>query len=312
MAARGLVRLTGALLAGLAGAAWAGDGFRALAPGVFVLEAAQLSAAAPPPGEAANVGLVAGRDGALVIGTGASHRQGGRVLAAARAAAGVPPSAALISQALPEYLFGASAFQDAHIPVLAHVDTAALIAQRCDICLQRLRAAHGEAAMAGSKVPVPDRRLKGDQTLDLGGRQVRLLDFGWAATPGDMAVLDAQTGTLFAGGLVVVDTVPNVRDAQVDAWRASLARIRAMGLARIVPGRGPVVDAAALAALEHYLEALEARVRTLYDAQASLSEAVERAALPEFSAWAGYPEVHRQNVQIRYLALEKAELQQLR
>lgn len=285
----------------------AGD-FRRLAPGVFVLDAATLVASAPP-GEAGNVGLLTGRDAAVLVDTGASSHQGRQILAAAHRVSSVPLRFALITHALPEFLFGAGALQDAGVPVLAQRDTADLIAQRCKVCLQRLRDTYGEAAMAGSRVPVPDRTMHGDADVDLGDRKVRLIDFGWAGTPGDVAVLDPASGTLFAGGLVVIGRIPNIRDAHLEAWLAALDRIAAMPLARIVPGHGPVVTPAGIAPMRDYLRQLDARVRSLYAAQASLSEALDQAQLPAFSNWPGYAETHRQNVQTRYLALEKAELE---
>jgi hypothetical protein len=58
-----------------------------------------------------------------------------------------------------------------------------------------------------------------------------------------------------------------------------------------------------------YLLALEAQARALYDAGASLMEAVDGADLPGYRDWAMYPATHRKNVQQRYLELEVGELE---
>jgi len=305
-AALGGVLLAAAVL--MAAASARAAEFDALAPGAFVLLGPSLAAAAPPDAEAGNVGLLVGRDAALLVDTGASARHGREVLAAARRAADRPVRLALISHGLPEFLFGAGALQDAGIPVVAHPRTAALIAERCAICLQRFVEAYGADAMAGSRVPRPDRLALGDRSVDLGGRNVELLDFGWASTSGDVAVLDRANGILFAGGLVVVGRVPLVRDADVTAWIAALDRIATLPVRRVVPGHGPVVPVEAVAALRAYLVELDAEVRRLYAAGESLSEAVDGARLPAYEAWAGYADVHRQNVHYLYLALERAEL----
>jgi glyoxylase-like metal-dependent hydrolase (beta-lactamase superfamily II) len=294
--------------AALASAAAGAAQFDALAPGAFVLPGPALAAAVPPAGEGGNVGLLVGRDAALLFDAGASHGQGREVLAAVRRATDRPLRLALISHALPEFLFGAAALQDAGVPVVAHRRTADLIAQRCAICLKRFVQVHGADAMAGSRVPTPERLGDGDWSVDLGGRVVEILDFGWASTPGDVAVLDRATGLLLAGGLVVIDRVPELRDADVAAWIAALDRIATLPVRRVVPGHGPVVTVDAAAMLRAYLADLDADVRRRYAAGASLAEAVDDARLPAYATWAGYPEVHRQNVHHRYLALERAEL----
>lgn len=305
--------MSGRLLVAALLSAWgplaAAAGFVAVAPGDLMLAGSDLAAAAPPHGEAGNVGLLVGKAAALVFDTGASHRQGRAVLAAVRAVSAAPVRWAVISHALPEFLFGATALQEASIPVVAERDTAALIAQRCAMCLDRFKQAYGEAAMEGSRVPRPDRLIDHSEQLDLGGRTVELIDFGLASTPGDVAAFDRAGGVLFAGGLVVIDRVPLIRDGDVKAWIAALDRIAALPVRRIVPGHGPVVGREGIAPLRDYLADLDAAVRRLYEARVGLAETLERAALPRYARWAGYPAVHRQNVQHLYLALERAELQ---
>lgn len=280
--------------------------FEMVAPGAYVLSGAALAAEGVP-AEVGNVGLLVGEDAALLFDTGASYRQGHAVLTAQRRVTDRPPRLALISHPLPEFLFGATALQDAGIRVVAHPHCATLIAQRCHTCLEHAIESYGADAMAGTRVPVPDSGGEGGWTVDLGGRQVEVLDFGWASAPGNLAVLDRASGTLYAGGLIAVDRVPMLRDADLDGWVAALDRIVSLPVRRIVPGHGPVVTVEAVAALRAYLVALDAEVRRLYANGASLSESVDVAALPAYAGWAGYAEVHRQNVHYRYLALERAD-----
>lgn len=297
-----LLLLSGTLEAG---------GFAALSPGVYHYDGAALSASAPG-GEAGNVGLLVGRDAALLIDSGASHRQGREVLAALRRVTDRPVKLALLSHAGPEFLFGASALQEAGIAVSATRATAELIAQRCASCLERARVSQGEAAMAGSRVPVPDRlgegAAEGSFTVDLGGRQVTVLDLGWASLPGELAVFDPASGTLFAGGVVLAGHLPTLRDADLGSWGAALDRLAALPVRRIVPGRGPVGGPEVIARLRAYLLEVTAEVRRRYAAGLSLAATTAAADLPAYAAWDGYPELHRQNVHHLYLALEREEL----
>jgi sulfur-oxidizing protein SoxY len=289
----------------LGSGASAGAHFERVAPGAFVLAGPSLAAEVPPAG---NVGLLVGRDAALLIDTGASDRQGREILAAARRVTDRPVRLALISHGLPEFLFGATALQEAGIPVLAQHHTAELIAARCARCLARFTSRYGDEAMGGTRVPVPDRLVEGDMSVELGEHTVEIVDFGPASTPGDLAVLDRANGILFAGGLVVVDRVPLVRDADLGAWIAALDRIATLPVRRIVPGHGPVVAVDGAATLRTYLAELDAGVRRVYANRVSLAEAGDGAPLPAYAAWAGYPDVHGENVRHLYLALERAEL----
>lgn len=291
------------LLSGTVGAA----GFVALAAGVFRYDGAALAAAAPG-GEAGNVGLVVGSEGALLIDSGASHRQGREVLAALGRVTDRPARMLLISHGGPEFLFGAGALQDAGAAVVMQRATAELIARRCAGCLDRARETEGAAAMEGSRVPVPDGVVQGDLTLDLGGREVSVLDLGWASLPGELVVFDPASGTLFGGGVVLSGRIPVLRDGKLGEWLGALDRVAALPLRRIVPGFGPVGGREALTRLRAYLNELDAEVRRRYTAGLSLAAATAAVTLPAYADWAGYPEVHRQNVHHLYLELEGEEL----
>ena len=295
------------LLSGALDAAGIAAGFVALAPGVFRYDGAALAAAAPG-GEAGNVGLVVGSEGALLIDSGASHRQGREVLAALLRVTDRPAQMLLISHGGPEFLFGASALQDAGVAVVMQRATAELVARRCAGCLDRAREAEGVAAMAGSRVPVANGLVQGDLKLDLGGREVSVLDLGWASLPGELAVFDPASGTLFGGGVVLSGRIPVLRDGKLADWLGALDRLAALPVRRIVPGFGPVGGREAVARLRAYLSELDAEVRRRYTAGLSLAAATAAVNLPAYADWAGYPEVHRQNVHHLYLELEGEEL----
>ena len=59
-------------------------------------------------------------------------------------------------------------------------------------------------------------------SLDLIGRPVRVLHFGHSSGPGDIAVLDERSGTLFAGGLLDQQRIPDVQDGDLAGWRRAL------------------------------------------------------------------------------------------
>lgn len=273
-------------------------------------------------GRIGNVGFVVGDSGTVVINAGASYRHGRALLAAAERIGGKPVVLVVITQPVQEFVMGAAAFADQGIPVLAHRASAALIASRCEDCLHRLRQVLGEDEMAGSRVHRPERQIEASTTLEAGGRRLALIHPGWGSSPGDLVVRDARSGVVFAGALVSVDRVPELRDSDPRGWLAALDALQALTRgeaghanavdmpagARIVPGYGPPVSAAALDAVRDYIVDTEARVRSLFDAGTPLSALVQAAQLPRYAGWALYQPVHGRNVQQRYLALERATL----
>jgi glyoxylase-like metal-dependent hydrolase (beta-lactamase superfamily II) len=181
---------------------------------------------------------------------------------------------------------------------------------RCEACLENLRTLLGAEAMRGTRLVLPTQLLHRSRALDVAGRRLRLLHFGWAATPGDVAVLDIASGVLFSGALVSVGRIPELRDARIEGWRNALVALHAVRPRIIVPAHGPVLSAGAIEATQDYLSALEAKVRSLYQSGRSLLDAVDECDLPAYAGWGLYPGLHRRNAQQRYLELELEELEQ--
>lgn len=316
---RALVVL-GAMGLGAAGCASQGpsDGveLQPVAPGVWMARGLGGEVDLANRGRIGNAALIAGPLGALVIDSGVSRRHGQALLAAARRVAPQPLRALLLTHVRQEFVFGAAAFQDAGLPVLMHPAAARLMRARCEGCLKTLQRVLGAAEMAGSRVAVPDRLVEvGDTTLSEAiGRPLQLLAFGPQAQssgPGDLAVWDATSGTLVAGGMVDAETVPDVQDADFTGWRQALAAFaRLPGLRQVVPGHGPLAPPAQIGRIAAYLDALEARCADLLAAGTPLSEVADACDLPAFAGWDQFETVHRRNASIVYLRQERELLRQ--
>lgn len=278
-----------------------------VAPGVHVLPGIPGDPEPANLGRTGNCGFLVGTTGVVVVDTGVSRAHGEALLAEIRRVTPLPVVLVINTHAVQEFLFGNAAFDPAVL--LAHRATVELMRSRCEHCLDNLRQMLGEAAMEGTRLVVPERTVDGDAILDAGGRRLRLVHPGWAATPGDLLVLDEATGTLFTGSVASQDQVPLLRDGRLADWIAALDAIEALAPRAVVPGHGPAPAPGAVRATRDYLVELDRVVRRLYDGGTSLIEAIDRAELPGFAHWAGYGSVHRKNVQQLYLALELEELQ---
>ena len=267
---------------------------------------ASAPAGAPDDIADANSAFVVGPRGVVVVDTGISRREGDAIIAAVRAITDRPIALAILTHPSQEAIFGASAFQARGIPVLAHRDAAALIAARCAVCLARLTAARGEAAMAGTRVPEPDVLVDGDAILEVIGRPLRLIAPPHASAPGALAVLDVESSTLFAGSLAAVRVVPELRDADAARWPRALEALAATRCRHLVAIHGPPGSCEDIAAFAGYLADLEAHVSTLLRGGVSLAELDAASELPRYAGWEGYEALHRANAQRTYLRLERA------
>lgn len=259
-------------------------------------------------GDVGNSGFIVGRTGVIVIDTGVSYRHGKAMIEAIRKVSALPVELVIITHAVQEFLFGNAAFAELHVPLLTHVESAELMRSRCDHCLSNLHKILGDEAMTGTRLVVPARTLKESTVLDVAGRQLDVLFYGWASTPGDLAVFDRESGVLFAGGLVANRRIPELRDGKLDGWLQALDRLEQVPARAIVPGHGTVGGKPEIQATATYLRALDTKVRALYEDGASLMQAVDSADLPAYAGWSMYPTLHRQNVLHRYLQLEVDEL----
>jgi len=275
-----------------------------LADGVFADLGSHDAIAPANRGEIANSGLIVGKRAALAIDSGVSQVHGERLYAAWTTLGNKPIEALLLTQPIQEFLFGAGAFRAHGVPVLASPEAAKLMRQRCENCLTHLRELLPGGLMKGTVLITPDRDIDVGAPIDLGGRQVLLIDGGAATTPGTLAVFDRHSGTLFAGGLIASQRIPSLRDARVANWMATLEALRKLPLKRIVPGFGPVGDVRQIDAMQRYLRQIDAAVRSEYQHGASLLEASARVRLPEFAGWQQYEVIHPQNVQYLYRQLE--------
>ena len=282
-----------------------------LAAGVYMLPGSGGEPDSRNLGRIGNAGFIVGRTGVLVIDTGTSYLHGRALLAAIRSVTDQPVRLVLITHTRQEFLFGAAAFREQGIPIAMQQAAAKLMASRCETCLQTLRTTLGEEAMRGTTMFVPERAFADPLEIDaaaLIGRPIQVLYFGHSSGPGDIAVYDPRGRTLFAGGLLDAQRVPDVMDSDLARWGEALRSLQALPVDAIVPGHGPSGSKRVITQVERYLDQLTTRVRALLKAGAPLSEVPDSTALPDFASWDQYDTVHRRNAALVYLRYEREQL----
>ncbi|MFN0316985.1 MAG: MBL fold metallo-hydrolase [Burkholderiales bacterium] len=262
-----------------------------------------------PSGHAANSGFIVGPRAVVVIDTGGSYAHGKAMLAAIATVTPKPVSLVIITHAVQDFVFGAAAFSELGIPLLAHRKTDELMSARCEHCLANLRKALGEAPLLGTRLVLPSELVEGSTRIDAGGRPIELLHFGWASTPGDLAVYEPRSGVLFAGGIVMGARIPELRDGEFNGWLAALAALAELNPSKVIPAYGPVLRAQDMSNTAAYLRDLDAKVKALYTAGRGLMETMDEAGIQRYASWSQYPDLHRRNVLRRYLQLEVEDLE---
>ncbi|WP_240138545.1 MBL fold metallo-hydrolase [Streptomyces sp. MUM 178J] len=198
----------------------------------------------------ATVGLVAGGDAVLLFDTGSTLREGVAIRAQAEALTGGRRVTHIaLSHPHFDHVLGTSAFSGAHVYGAVGVD--ALMRRERDAIRADAVREGLDAAEAGESVDLmvlPQHGVFGEQTLDLGGRQVLLANVGPGHTGHDLALLaPGDPEVVFCGDLVEESGEPQAGpDAIASRWPAALDRLLALGGddAMYVPGHGAVVDAA--------------------------------------------------------------------
>lgn len=130
--------------------------------------------------------------------------------------------------------------------------------------------------------PTPaTRTFEGGFTLDVGGRQVQLLEAGPAHTPGELMVYVPDAKTLYSGDILFIGSTPVIWAGPVENWIAALDRILNMDVQVIIPGHGPVTDKAGVRTVKAYWEYTVARVRQCFEAGMSAKGAAYDVVLSD-------------------------------
>jgi glyoxylase-like metal-dependent hydrolase (beta-lactamase superfamily II) len=261
-------------------------------------------------GRTGNAGFIVGETGVLAIDTGTSYRHGRLLLAEIERITSKPVRLVLITHTRQEFLFGAAAYRERKIPIAMQRKAAQLMAARCETCLKTLRRVLGEEEMAGTTMFKADVEFEEGSELDptLIGRAVRVQYFDHSSGPGDIAVLDVATQTLFAGGLLDSRRIPDIQDCDLAGWRKALIALRTLPLGTVVPGHGPPATRGVIYVVEQYLNQLEARVLELLKKGAALSEVPDATTLPDFKNWDQYETIHRRNASVLFVRMERQQM----
>jgi cyclase len=134
----------------------------------------------------------------------------------------------------------------------------------------------------------PTRTFSGELTLDVGGREVRLIEVGPAHTPGDLIVWVPDARVAIAADILFIGVTPIMWAGPLEGWIAALERLLGLGAERFVPGHGPVCGQEAVAHLIDYWRWLDQAAGQRLDSGMSPPEAARELVLGDEIAERGF------------------------
>ncbi len=143
----------------------------------------------------------------------------------------------------------------------------------------------GTFDFAGAAPKAPTETFSGRTSLRVGDKRVDLFEVGPAHTAGDVIVHAVDDGVVFCGDILFIDGTPILWAGPVGNWLAACDLIVELDARVIVPGHGPITDAAGVRRVQDYLRFIDGEARARFDAGLSAKEAALDIALGDFAAW---------------------------
>ncbi len=152
------------------------------------------------------------------------------------------------------------------------------------------RSFFGAFDFTGIELTLPTRTFDGRLTLDIGGRDVELIEVGPAHTRGDALVHVPDARTIFTGDILFIGGTPIVWAGPLANWIAACDLMLGMDVDVVVPGHGPLTDKAGVATVRDYLAFVDAEATARHDAGLDSFDAAREiaglvGASAEFGTW---------------------------
>jgi quinoprotein relay system zinc metallohydrolase 2 len=276
-----------------------------LAPGVFVHVGQHAGATPENQGAIANVGFVIGARCVAVIDSGGSFGEGVALRTAISARTALPVCYVINTHVHPDHVYGNAAFAADRPHVVGHRNLAAAMRARQGYYVGYLERTIGAAEAAQSVAVPPDMAVEATQSIDLGGRSLKLQAWPTAHTDNDLTVLDEQSGTFWAGDLLFTERIP-VIDGKLTGWLGVMDQLQQIPVTRVVPGHGTPGTGwtAMLGPQRRYLLAVRDGVRAALKAHRTITQATAEVGMEERGKWALFDAFHAHNVTATFTELE--------
>lgn len=149
----------------------------------------------------------------------------------------------------------------------------------------------GDFDFAGITLRMPTRTFSGSLDVQVGDKDVQLVEVGPAHTLGDVLVYVPADGVVYTGDILFVDGTPIMWAGPVENWIRACDQIIARDVDVVVPGHGPITDRAGVAVMRDYLVFVNEEARRRHAAGLSAEEAVFDIALGGYESWGDFERI---------------------
>lgn len=243
-----------------------------------------------------NAGLIAGKDGALLIDTLFDLPLTRKMLDEIAGKVGKPIRQLVNTHHNGDHCWGNQLVADAEI--IAHRLFREEMMKTSPDILQALKGAPADdpgmallgKAMepfdfSGIKLTPPTLAFDKSLTVYIDDREVELIHVGPAHTSTDVIVFFPEEGVLYAGDIIFRLCTPIGWEGSYDNWIAALDRIVELNPEKVVPGHGPLCGTEGAAEMRNYLEYVYKEARTCFDREMTAAEASKKIDLGPYAGW---------------------------
>jgi glyoxylase-like metal-dependent hydrolase (beta-lactamase superfamily II) len=231
-----------------------------------------------------NIGVVLGRDEALVIDTRSTYGQAREIIADLRSLTSDPVTVVVDTHGHFDHAFGNALFRPATI--WGHEGCVAFMERTGEARKPTIEAETPELAGQLDEVMIdpPDRTFDSEATVEVGGREVSLRYLGRGHTDHDIVISVPGTDVVFAGDLLENGAVPFYGDAFPVDWAATAAQLAWIvepDRGVVVPGHGDHAGRAFAAAQAASIAALATLGARVWAGEITIEEAIASHPFPE-------------------------------
>lgn len=285
----------------------AGDmSFKEVAPGIYAHIGDTGMRTYENEGMNANAGFIVTKKGVVVVDSGSGYQIARKIHAAIRKVTQQPVKYVINTGGQDHRWLGNSYFKAQGAEIIASRAAVEDMTTRGPMLLAATRDTLKER-FAGTELTLPTRSFEKELSLKPGGRDIRVLHFQPAHTPGDSVVWLPQEGVVFAGDIVFVDRLLGVLSvSSTSGWLASFAEMAKLEPRLIVPGHGDICD---LPKARHetadYLRLLVGHMERAIERMDGLQESIDSLDQSPYAYLANYELLKGLNASNVYVEVER-------
>ena len=276
-------------------------------PNVFVWVAKDIlnQEGDPEFNRAGNAGFIITNDGVVVVNTTNSPFNARALLFEIRKRTDQPVRYVIDTSASPDVMLGNEAFEDFQPVIISTRQAGQAMLDYKKEFPARVDGNWKIAASMRGIHPLPSNQVFDKElTLHVGGQDIRVIDLGDNASPGDAAVYLPESKVLFLGNVFENEYIPRIGSANVDHWIETLREVASWDVDVYVPGHGLPAAKAQVQQFRGFLEWLSGRVRSAIQQGKNL-EQTQRELVPFQNLHWHAPELENEAVEAVYRSLAR-------